>query len=151
MLEYNLRLRGLAALGLVLMLGTAWAGEESDMMHRVTQWQNAYNAGDLEAVAAMYAEDGCRMPPNQETANGRAAILAQLQASQAVGPQVKLGLTRSDNNDGFAWGTGTYAIMGPDGAVVDQGKWMSVSSRSDDGSWLTQCDIWNSNQPLPAQ
>lgn len=149
--RYNLKHRGLAALSLALMLGTAWAGDESDIGAKLMQWEAAYNSGNLSAVAALYAEDGCRMPPNQETADGRAAILAQLEGGKAAGPQVKLGLTHSESNADLGFATGTYSIMGEDGAQLDQGKWMNVSRRGADDAWLIQCDIWNSNQPVPAK
>lgn len=150
--QYNLMYRGLAVLGLALLLSTAWAADELNMEARVMQWETAYNSGNLSAIAAMYAEDGCRMPPNEETVSGRAAILAQLEAGKAAGrQQVKLGLTHSESNGDLGFATGTYAIMGADGAQLDQGKWMNVSRRGADNAWLIHCDIFNSNQPLPAK
>jgi hypothetical protein len=46
------------------------------------------------------------------------------------------------------YGTGTYVITGADGSHLDHGKWMLVSQKSD-GKWKTQCDIFNSDMPLP--
>jgi len=145
--RYNLNHRGLAALGLALVLGPAWAADEQNTEARLMQWEAAYNSGNLDAAAAMYAEDGCRMPPNQGTADGRAAILAQLEANRATGQQVKLGLTHSESNGDLGFATGTFAIMGADGVLLDQGKWMNVSKRGADNAWLFHCDIWNSNLP----
>jgi hypothetical protein len=41
-----------------------------------------YNAGNLPAVQALYATDGCRMPPNQNAVHGSEEILAQLKAGK---------------------------------------------------------------------
>jgi ketosteroid isomerase-like protein len=47
------------------------------MTARAAVWEKKYNAGNLAAVQALYATDGCRMPPNQEAVHGSEAILAQ--------------------------------------------------------------------------
>src|SRR5262245_56876169 len=41
-------------------------------------WLEAYNAGDVEKIVAMYMEDGVLMPPHAAVANGKAAIRAFL-------------------------------------------------------------------------
>jgi ketosteroid isomerase-like protein len=139
------------AVGLLLIAACAWASDESDMKSKVAKWEASYNAGDLAAVAAMYTEDGCRMPPNAVTANGRAGILKQLQDSHDGAPKVKLGLSHAESNGDLGYASGTYEIIAADGMQLDQGKWMNVSMSVGDNDWLIKCDIWNSNNPLPAQ
>ncbi|MEJ8566498.1 YybH family protein [Elongatibacter sediminis] len=121
---------------------------ESPMEAMVQAWEANYNSGELAAVQALYTADGCRMPPNAETAHGSEAILAQLEGSRNAAPKVKLDLTNTETFDGNGYATGTYSIMSADGTVLDSGKWMNVN-RKVDGSWLIHCDIWNSNRPLP--
>jgi ketosteroid isomerase-like protein len=125
------------------------AADQSDLAGRAATWEKEYNADNLNAVAALYAADGCRMPPNQETSNGSAAILAQLKSGKEQGiAKVKIGVTSAESMGDMGWGSGTYEIIGADGAQVDKGKWMDVSKKVK-GSWKIQCDIWNSNMPLP--
>jgi ketosteroid isomerase-like protein len=142
--------------GLVLMLGAvlavvpAAAADKSDVAGRAAIWEKEYNAGNLAAVQALYAADGCRMPPNQEAVHGSEAILAQLKAGKDRGlAKVKIVVTTAESDADLGYGTGTYVITGADGSHVDHGKWMLVSKKSN-GTWKTQCDIFNSDMPMPA-
>jgi len=140
--------------GLVLMLGAvlaalpAMAADKSDVAGRAATWEKAYNADNLAAVVALYAPDGCRMPPNQEAVHGVAAILVQLKTGKERGAaKVKITVTGADSGDDLGYGTGTYVITGADGSHVDHGKWMLVSKKVN-GAWKTQCDIYNSDMPI---
>ena len=125
------------------------AADQSDLAGRAAKWEKEYNANNLNAVAALYASDGCRMPPNAETVKGSEAILAQLKSSKEQGAaKVKIAVTSSETMGDMGWGTGTYELIGADGTKMDQGKWMDVSKK-EGGTWKFQCDIWNSNMPLP--
>jgi ketosteroid isomerase-like protein len=141
--------------GLVLMLGAvlaavpAAARDKSDVAGRAATWEKEYNAGNLAAVQALYAADGCRMPPNQEIARGSDAILAQLKAGKDRGlAKVKIVVTSAESSGGLGYGSGTYEVMGDDGSHLDHGKWMLVSKKMN-GKWITQCDIFNSDMPMP--
>lgn len=142
--------------GLVLMFGAVLAvvpvaaADQSDVAGRAAIWEKEYNAGNLAAVQALYAADGCRMPPNQAAVHGSAAILAQLKAGKEKGlAQVKIVVTSAESNADLGYGIGTYVITGADGSHIDHGKWMLVSKKSN-GTWKTQCDIFNSDMPMPA-
>jgi len=142
--------------GLVLMLGAALAAvpaaaaDKSDVAGRAAIWEKEYNAGNLAAIQALYAADGCRMPPNQEAVHGSEAILAQLKAGKDRGlAKVKIVVTSAESDADLGYGTGTYVITGADGSHLDHGKWMLVSKKSN-GTWKTQCDIFNSDMPMPA-
>jgi len=140
--------------GLVVMLGAllaalpAAAADKSDIAARAATWEKEYNANNLEAVVALYAADGCRMPPNQEAVHGRDAILAQLKAGKERAAKVKITVTSAESNGDLGFGTGTYVITGADGSHVDHGKWMLAEKKSN-GTWKTECDIFNSDMPMP--
>ncbi|MFZ0759978.1 MAG: nuclear transport factor 2 family protein [Candidatus Sulfotelmatobacter sp.] len=142
--------------GLVLMLGAvlavvpAAAADKSDVVGRAATWEKDYNAGNLAGVVALYAPDGCRMPPNQEAVHGREAILAQLKAGKDRGfANVKIVVTSAESIGDLGYGMGTYVVTGADGSHIDHGKWMLVSKKLN-GTWKTQCDIFNSDMPMPA-
>jgi ketosteroid isomerase-like protein len=142
--------------GLVLMLGAvlaalpAAAADQSGLATRAAVWEKEYNAGNLAVVQAMYATDGCRMPPNQEAVHGSEAILAQLKAGKERGfAKVKIVVTAAESSGDLGYGMGTYEITGADGSHMDHGKWMNVSKKAN-GTWKTQCDIFNSDMPMPA-
>jgi ketosteroid isomerase-like protein len=142
--------------GFVLMLSAvlatvpAAAADKSDIASLAAVWEKEYNAGNLAAVVALYASDGCRMPPNQEAVHGSDAILAQLKAGKDRGlANVKIAVTSTESSGDLRYGTGTYVITGADGSHLDHGKWMLVSKKTN-GAWKTQCDIFNSDMPMPA-
>jgi len=141
--------------GLVVMLGATLAsvpvvaGDKSGLAARAATWEKEYNAGNLPAIQALYAADACRMPPNQEAVHGSEAILAQLKASKDHGAaKVKIVVTSAETSGDLGYGTGTYEITGADGSHMDHGKWMLVEKKSN-GTWKTQCDIYNSDMPMP--
>jgi len=142
--------------GFVLMLGAllgaapALSADKSDLAGRAAVWEKEYNAGNLKAVAALYAGDGCRMPPNAKAVHGTQAILARLKEGKDKGwAKVKIAVTAAESSGDLAYGTGTYEIMGANGSAIDQGKWMNVSKKSN-GTWKIQYDIFNSDMPMPA-
>lgn len=142
--------------GFVLMLVAvlaaipAAAADKSDVAGRAATWEKEYNADNLAAVQALYASDACRMPPNQEIARGSDAILAQLKTGKDRGlAKVKITVTAAESSGDLGYGTGTYVITGADGSHMDHGKWMLVSKKVN-GTWKTQCDIFNSDMPMPS-
>jgi ketosteroid isomerase-like protein len=117
---------------------------------RAVIWETAFNADSLEAVVALYAADGCRMPPNAPIAQGSDAILASLQSAKDHGAaKVRIAVTSAESSGTLANATGTFEVSGADGKQLDHGKWMGVSKKIN-GKWKTQCDIWNSDLPVPA-
>src|SRR5271156_4800250 len=97
--------------GLVLMLGAVLAAvpavgaDKSDLAGRAATWEKEYNAGNLAAVQALYAADGCRMPPNQEAVHGSEAILAQLKAGKDRGlAKVKIVVTSAESSGDLGYG-----------------------------------------------
>jgi ketosteroid isomerase-like protein len=151
-----MKTKRLVCFGLVLMLGAALAAvpaaaaDSSGLAARAAVWEKEYNANNLAAVVALYASDGCRMPPNQEAVHGTDAILAQLKAGKDRGAaKVKIVVTAAESSGDLGYGRGTFVITGADGSHVDHGKWMLISKKSN-GVWKTQCDIFNSDMPMPA-
>ncbi len=134
----------------LLAAAPAIAADDSNLAGRAASWEKEYNAGNLKAVAALYAADGCRMPPNQKAVNGTDGILGQLTAGKEQGlAKVKIAVTTAETNGDWGYGTGTYEILAADGSHLDHGKWMNVSKKSN-GKWIIQCDIFNSDMPIPA-
>jgi ketosteroid isomerase-like protein len=137
----------------VLMLATlaavpALAVDKSDMAGIAATWEKEYNADNLAAVAALYASDGCRMPPNAEAVHGTEGILGQLKSGKEHGlAKVKIAVTMSETNGDTGHATGTYVVTGADGSHVDHGKWMNISKKVN-GAWKIQCDIFNSDMPM---
>lgn len=144
------------AIGLVALAGFANAaapaagGDEAAIRAQTTSWVKAYNGGDAKAVAALYAEDALLLPPGAAGVSGRAAILAFITkdiASSKAGGVVFIINSKTDVgvSGDMGWESGTYSVTAK-GAVVEVGKFLSVS-RKKDGKWLYIRDIWNADAP----
>lgn len=148
------------AAGLFMLAGPALAAapaagaDEAAIRAQTTSWEKAYNAGDAKGVAALYADDALLMPPNAPGASGKAAILAfltkDIAGAKAAGvvfvlnPKTDVGVSGD-----MGWESGTYKAT-VKGAVVETGKFLSVSKKKD-GKWLYIRDTWNADAaPAPA-
>jgi uncharacterized protein (TIGR02246 family) len=145
---------GVAAL-VVSMAGFAQAAapasaDETAIRAQSLNWEKAYNGGDAKGVAALYAEDALLLPPGAPGVSGRAAILEfftkDIAGSKAAGavfvvvPKTDVGVSGN-----MGWESGTYKVT-VKGAVVETGKFLSVS-RKKDGRWLYLRDTWNADAP----
>ncbi len=116
-------------------------------------YRQATLAGDWAAVAALYAPDGVRMPPNQAIEEGRAAIQASLAAEGASVTDWTITSVELDGRGGLAYDRGTYSITlrveGMPEPIMDTGKYLVTLVKHADGSWLLTSAIFNSDLPLP--
>jgi uncharacterized protein (TIGR02246 family) len=133
---------------------SAASADEAAIRAQTTSWSKAYNGGDAKSVAALYAQDARLLPPGASGVSGRAAILEfftkDIAGSKAAGavfvvdPKTDVGVSGN-----MGWESGTYKVM-VKGAVVETGKFLSVS-RKKDGKWLYLRDTWNADAvPAPA-
>jgi len=138
----------LACAAVVMVAAPATAAENLDAV--VEQWVTAYNAGDDDAVAALYTEDGCRMPPNAEAVHGREAIAANIAGLHELGlARVEIAYTGKGTSGDIGYGMGSWKAFDAEGDEIDHGKWMNhVEKVGDD--WMIACDIWNSDLPMPS-
>ena len=148
---------GVAAMAVLLLAlaAVAWASpaDEAAIRAQTLAWEKAYNAGDAKGVAAQYAEEALLMPPGSPAVSGRAAILTfftkDIADSKAAGavfvidPKTDVGVSGN-----MGWESGRYKAT-VKGAVVESGKFLSVS-RKKDGKWLYIRDTWNADAPPPA-
>lgn len=116
-------------------------------------WATAYNAGDADAIAAMYSEDAVLMPPNAPAATGRDAIRTFLAsdtaAAKAAGVTLSITATDVGGAGDLSWHSGTFAVTDASGATVDTGKYVEVRHMMDGKSMIIR-DIWNSDTAMPA-
>ena len=136
----------IAAAGLV----HAASPDEAAIRAQTTSWEKAFAAADAKALAALYAEDALLLPPGAAQVSGRAAIqefftkdTAGAKAAGAtfvLNPKTDVGVSGN-----MGWESGTYKVT-VKGAVVETGKFLSVS-RKKDGKWLYIRDTWNADAP----
>ena len=113
-------------------------------------------AGDVKQLTAnFYAEDAQFLPANHPAIVGRPAIQQALEALVAAGLH-KLAL-RTDKIEvagDLAYGIGKHqmTIKTRSGAEIhDEGKYLVVYQRQQDGQWRAVADMFNSDLPAPQQ
>ncbi|MFL5402840.1 MAG: YybH family protein [Gemmatimonadales bacterium] len=111
----------------------------------------AANAGNVDAMAAVYATDAALLPPNLPLQRGRAAIrrfwsglLDAYTVTFEIAPDMIEG--RGD----LAYNLGHYrfsAVPKEKSApgIADEGKFVEILKKQPDGSWRYVVDIYNSN------
>lgn len=155
-----LKSAALIAVGLVALAGCKPAAQdttadEAAIRESGPAWAAAYNAGDVDALAAMYWEDATLQPPGAPAATGQAAIrefiAGDIAATKAAGLTMNIPSGGAvDVSGDLAYEAGTYSVTDASGAIVDAGKYLGVFQKKD-GKWLYVRDTWNSdNAPAPA-
>lgn len=128
------------------------AADEAAFRSINNSWFKAYNAGDVDAIVALYAEDAVVSAPGVPAARGHAAIhelitndIAGAKAAGTTDNEGEMNDVGVSGNLGWEWGT--FTVTDQSGDTVDQGKYVSVFARRD-GKWLIIRDIWNSDGPM---
>jgi ketosteroid isomerase-like protein len=140
----------LAVIGLLAGSG-AWAAHHEGGFAKLAEaWQAAYNEGNVDAVVALYMEDGMRMPPDVPTVKGREAIKAQIVDGMEMGlAKVKIETVDMKVMDDMGFGRGTFVGMDAEGNTITKGKWANAAKMVD-GKWHIQYDIFNYDMPRQA-
>ncbi len=133
---------------IVAVAACAPAARESSELAMDDRWEEAFNSGDADAVAALYAEDARVLPPNAELGQGRDVARAAFGEMIASGIKAQLETIEAVVAGDLGHRVGTYSLHGPDGAVLDRGKYIETW-RQIDGAWQIENDIWNSDLPAP--
>ena len=137
-----------------LWAGAAIAADEGPSAAEC--FTTAFKAGDADALAACYAEDGIIWFPGGPMAQGRQAIrdgFANYFTEMAIQDVVltELGHVMGEGDTRTAWGT--YEIRAVDNAsgaeVVQRGRYTDVSKKID-GRWLYVVDHPSDDPPAPA-
>ena len=116
------------------------------------QFVDAINRGDAAAVAALFTEEGKRLPPNREMVVGRESIQSSIQAALDAGlGDVRITVIELSVSGDMAHEVGEYTstTQPEEGeAISHSGKYVAIMKR-ENGSWKTDLQIWNSSLPLP--
>jgi ketosteroid isomerase-like protein len=122
------------------------AQESSALAQRADAWEEAFNAADIEGVAALYTEQARMMSPNAPMGTGHEAVRNDIGAMVEAGLRGNLDTVEAMVAGDLGYRVGTYTINAPDGSVVDEGKFIEIW-RQVDGEWKIANDIYNSDRP----
>lgn len=141
---YSRLLAALVAGGLAL--APAYAGDREDIEARIAAFEEAANAGDAAALAALYTDDAILMPPGAPMVTGSENIAAVWQSMLDMGLS-GLDLTPVEitvTGDSAAE-TGTFSFTAGD--ATGTGKYIVLWAKGEDGTWRLHRDIWNADTP----
>jgi uncharacterized protein (TIGR02246 family) len=114
----------------------------------------AANAGDVEGVAAVYADEGTLMAPNLPPQKGRDAIKAFWGGFlDAYTVRFELATDTIEGRGDLAYNQGRYRFTAVPKAkgipgVADEGKFIEILKKQPDGSWKYVVDMYSSNLAL---
>jgi ketosteroid isomerase-like protein len=118
---------------------------ESQLRDLTQDFAMAFNTGNYDQAAAMFAADGVLMAPQREPAYGPKAVERLLrQLGDAGYSDLRLETTRVDHSGDMAMELGRFTVVGrqPDGAAVQElGKYVKVWKRL--GAWLIMAECWS--------
>ncbi len=144
----------LLATGLIAMAACAskapdTTADEATLKADPVAWAEAYNAGNADGVANLYAEDAILLAPGAPAAVGRGAIRefikSDIEKSKAEGLTFKIGDMNGVVVSGdLGWLSGAFSVTDSSGAAVDAVKFLSVYRRTN-GKWQLIRDTWNSD------
>jgi uncharacterized protein (TIGR02246 family) len=138
-------------------MNTANRDDVAKIIHAMDEeFMRLLAARDIKQMTAnFYADDAQFLPANHPAIVGRLAIQQAFEALLATGLQ-KLVL-RTDKVEvagDFAYGIGKHqmTIKTAAGAEIhDEGKYLVVYRRQQDGQWRAAADMFNSDLPAPQQ
>ena len=130
------------------------AADEAAIRALNPAWFKAYNAGDINGIVALYAEDGVVNAPGTSAARGQAAVreffTKDIAASAAAGVTLNAGSASDVGLSGdLGWEWGTFTVTDKSGAMLDRGKYVTLCARKN-GTWRIIQDTWNSDGPMQA-
>lgn len=111
-------------------------------------WCDAYGNGDAATIASMYTEDGQLLPQNSDVVSGQENIKNMLQGliDGGVIKEVQINPSEIIDNGDNATEIGNYIMNGPEGNLVDRGKYIVIWKKVGD-EYKFYRDMFSSNLP----
>ena len=135
-----------AALPIAAWHGVAAQTVADELRAAEDEWQALWLAKDAQALAALYAEDGMRLPPDATRTVGRDAIEAMFEDEFVAGLEnLQLEATDIGHDGNLGWIVGNSTIEFPmgDSMGTGTGNYVVVYRKEADGAWRIVIDTWN--------
>jgi uncharacterized protein (TIGR02246 family) len=121
-------------------------GDPAQITTRSAEWDAAMNAGDIDAITALYTDDARLLAPNTEMTVGQDNIRAAFDSMADAGLSVKLTSIEARVSGDIGHNVGRY-VLSAEGEDVDVCKFIETWERGADGVWRIANDIYNSDRP----
>jgi ketosteroid isomerase-like protein len=108
--------------------------------------RNAYNRGDSAGCVAVFLEDAIMLPPGQPMIRGKKAIRELIDGwIDNIGGTISNPMTEFGVEGDLAYQVANYAFQNT--KAPDQGKFVEILRRQQDGTWKVYLCIYNSDKP----
>jgi|SRR5579864_1785058 len=118
---------------------------DSQLRDLTQDFATAFNTGNYDQAAQMFAVDGVLMAPHYEGAYGQKPVERLLrQLGEAGYSNLRLETTRVDHSGDMAMELGHFSVVvrRADGIIIpERGKYVRVWRRL--GGWLLKADCWS--------
>lgn len=116
------------------------------------QYADAFNRGDVAAIAALHTEDVLYLPPNASAVSGRQGVESTARELADAGwKNMSFSSVQFGSDGDLAYHVGRFSIDAPtdEGMRKEEGKFVDIYKRQADGSWKIHVTMFNSDTPLP--
>ena len=122
--------------------------DEAAILAQSARLSEAYVEGDIDALVALYTEDGVAVPGNRDFVRGHDALRtlwALPEGRTILRHTARPTDFRVDGDHAYDWGY-FEGQAAQDGAPLDpfRGAYVIVWERGEDGVWRIAADMWNS-------
>jgi len=132
------------------------AQDMDEMKKNIEDWNKQFSEammnGDNEKMLTFYADDIISLPSYQPMMEGKEALKNAMMMDENSGnkfTKFQLSSKKVLLQGNLLVDIGTYDmsmdIMGMDAPYNDQGKYVTIYEKQDDGSWKIKVDTWNSD------
>jgi ketosteroid isomerase-like protein len=132
------------------------AQDTDEMKSTIQEWNDQFSQammnGDNEKMLSFYADDIISMPSYAPMLEGKKALKNAMEMDSNSGKKfTKFNLTSKKllSEGNLLVDIGTYELTvemeGMDKPIDDQGKYVTVYEKQNDGSWKIKVDTWNSD------
>jgi uncharacterized protein (TIGR02246 family) len=130
------------------------AADQAGIRSADSAFMAAANAGDAEAIAEVYAEEGSLLAPNLPPQKGRDAVRAFWGGFlDAYTVRFEVASDTIEGRGDLAYNQGHYRFTAVPKAkgvpgIADEGKFLEILKKQRDGSWKYLLDMYSSNLAL---
>ena len=148
---------GLVAGSAMVLLCSGMAGaQDADLQAQVEdvlrRYEEAIAAGDWQAVASLYAEDGIYAPLMGGLIEGREGIAGFYAESGVKGVDLRPSRAEMIGEDGvLLLGTFTVTLAGEAGDMDIEGEYVTIGEVGEDGIRIRSVNVFPMRQAPPAQ
>jgi len=117
-------------------------------------WAQCLHAKSVDAIAALYTEDGVFLDPSGQRFAGRSAIKDLMRkVTQTFDSTIQLTSLSAERSGALAYDSGTFTETLVDrstGSTIHaSGSYLQILRRGDDGRWRIAHQVWTGTEPKP--